>query len=101
VIGRLVNLLAEEGEKIIVRGSVAISPDESDNAFCACAQLGTANYIITNNVKHFPQSRLRARVISPGAIQLATWTAAPRPQIPQEYAQEYKLFFHAHDRTRK
>ena len=27
---------------------------------------GRANYIITNKVKHYPQEKLRARIVSPG-----------------------------------
>lgn len=73
VIGRLVNLLKEEGEEICVKRYDSVSPHTGDNAFCGCAKAGNANYIVTNNVKHFPQQAIRARVISPDSVALGTW----------------------------
>lgn len=65
VVGRLINLLNEEAEEVVVEGVVEISPDPGDNCFCACAQEGKADFLVTLNPKHFPQNRLSAKVVSP------------------------------------
>jgi predicted nucleic acid-binding protein len=63
--GRLVNLLREEAEEVTVRKSVEISPDPGDNCFCACAEEGRADFLVTLNPKDFPQGNLSAKVVSP------------------------------------
>ena len=65
VAGRLVNLLREEAEEVTVRKSVEISPDPGDNCFCACAEEGRADFLVTLNPKDFPQAKLTAKVVSP------------------------------------
>ena len=65
VAGRLVNLLREEAEEVAVRKSVEISPDPGDNCFCACAEEGSADFLVTLNPKDFPQAKLTAKVVSP------------------------------------
>lgn len=65
VIGKFINLLREEGLNVQVRRSSTISPDPDDDPFCACAEAGGAAFIVTLNIRHFPQRRLRAKVISP------------------------------------
>jgi predicted nucleic acid-binding protein len=68
LVGRIINLLREEGEFVGVRGTSEISPDPDDNVFCACAEDGAAAFIATLNRKDFPQKRLLAKVISPGDL---------------------------------
>ena len=34
--------------------------------FCACAEMGRADFLATLNLRDFPQDRLRARVVTPG-----------------------------------
>ena len=65
VAGRLVNLLREEAEEVTVRKSVEISPDPGDNCFCACAEEGRADCVVTLNPKDFPHAKLTAKVVSP------------------------------------
>lgn len=65
VAGRLVNLLREEAEEVTVRKIVEISPDPGDNCFCACAEEGRADFVVTLNPKDFPQGKLTAKVVSP------------------------------------
>ncbi len=65
VAGRLVNLLREEAEEVTVRKIVEISSDPGDNCFCACAEEGRADFLITLNPKDFPQRKLSAKVVSP------------------------------------
>lgn len=43
-----------------------ISPDPDDEPFCACAEVGNADFIVTLNPSDFPQKKLRAHVIAPG-----------------------------------
>jgi uncharacterized protein len=65
VAGRLVNLLREEAEEVAVQKIVEVSPDPGDNCFCACAQDGRADFLVTLNRKDFPQMKLSAKVLSP------------------------------------
>jgi predicted nucleic acid-binding protein len=64
-IGTLINFIRERGESVDVHTSTAISPDPKDDAFCLCAEEGSADFIFTLNPKDFPQSRLKAKVIQP------------------------------------
>jgi predicted nucleic acid-binding protein len=68
VAGRLVNLLREEAEELALRKIVEISPDPGDNCFCACAEEGRADFIVTLNPKDFPQEKLSAKVVSPARL---------------------------------
>ena len=65
LIGKIINLIQERAEEIKVRQSAQISPDPDDNAFCACAEQGKADSIVTLNMKDFPQDKLKARVSMP------------------------------------
>jgi predicted nucleic acid-binding protein len=58
-IGALINLLREEAE-----GS--ISSDPGDEPFCACAEAGDADFLVTLNPRDFPQGALSTRVLAPG-----------------------------------
>lgn len=66
VVGRLINLIQEEAELIPVSTFPDISPDPGDDPFCACAETGHADFIVTLNIKDFPQRLLSAHVIRPG-----------------------------------
>ena len=66
VIGRFINLLREEGVSVRIRKSKSISPDPTDDPFCACAERGNASFLVTLNPRDFPQQRLAAKVIRPG-----------------------------------
>lgn len=65
-VGRVVNLLAESAEFIAGARSRSLSPDPGDDPFCACAENGSATFVVTLNPRDFPQDRLAARVIAPG-----------------------------------
>jgi hypothetical protein len=62
----LINLLREEAELIAPRIK-KISPDPADDPFCACAEHGGADFLVTLNPKDFPQAALSAKVLAPGA----------------------------------
>ncbi len=66
LIGKVINLLREEAEFVAVSALPEISPDPEDDPFCACAETGRADFIVTLNPKDFPQSLLSAHVIGPG-----------------------------------
>ena len=68
-IGALINFIRERGESVEIRTSSEISPDPKDDAFCICAEGGSADFIFTLNPKDFPQSRLKAKVIQPDPAQ--------------------------------
>lgn len=68
LIGRVINLIRERAEEIQVRSSVEISPDPKDDPFCLCAEQGQADFIVTLNPKHFPQSQLKATILPPGKL---------------------------------
>lgn len=64
-VGSFINLLREEGVRVTIRRTPKISPDPDDDPICACAEAGKAAFIVTLNLRDFPQSKLRAKVISP------------------------------------
>lgn len=65
LIGRIINLLGEEAEIVQTVALPGISPDPGDDPFCACAETGRADFIVTLNPKDFPQALLSAHVITP------------------------------------
>ncbi len=69
LIGTVVNLIRERAEHVAVRGSVQISPDPKDDPFCLCSEEGNADFIVTLNLKDFPQDRLKAKIVSPVALE--------------------------------
>jgi len=66
VIGKVINLLREEAEHVPASALPDISPDPGDDPFCSCAESGHADFIVTLNLKDFPQQFLSAHVIGPG-----------------------------------
>jgi uncharacterized protein len=66
LIGIVINLIRERADEIKVTSSFELSPDPKDDPFCLCAEQGKADYIVTLNLKDFPQHRLKAKVVSPG-----------------------------------
>jgi predicted nucleic acid-binding protein len=68
VIGAVINLIRERAEKIEVRIHESLSPDPNDDPICQCAETGDADFLVTLNLKDFPQKALTAKVIKPGEI---------------------------------
>lgn len=81
VAGRLINLLREEAEDVAVAESADLSPDPGDNCFCGCAEAGRADFLVTLNLRDFPQNKLSAKVVSPAEL-LRNWSAALRRNSP-------------------
>ena len=44
---------------------VAASPDQKDNMFLECAEAAKAHYLVTGNVRHFPERWKYAKTITP------------------------------------
>lgn len=65
-IGKLINLILDEAELVPIYALPNISPDPGDDPFCACAETGHADFIVTLNLRDFPQRFLSAHVITPG-----------------------------------
>lgn len=65
IIGRAINLINDGAERVAVSRARNISPDPGDEPFCACAEQGNADFIVTLNRKDFPQALLNAHVIGP------------------------------------
>jgi predicted nucleic acid-binding protein len=68
LIGKVINLIRERAEGVKVRSSAEISPDPKDDAFCLCAESGDADFIVTLNLKDFPEGRLKSKVVPPGEL---------------------------------
>jgi predicted nucleic acid-binding protein len=81
LIGKIVNLLREEAEPVPASALPEISPDPGDDPFCACAETGRADFIVTLNPKDFPQSLLSAHVIKPGE-RIPTTARRTKPRRP-------------------
>lgn len=65
-IGRFINLLREQGEAVQSSPTMRLSPDPGDDPFCACAERGLADFIVTLNPIDFPKGKLLCKVIAPG-----------------------------------
>jgi predicted nucleic acid-binding protein len=81
LIGKIVNLLREEAELVPASALPDISPDPGDDPFCACAESGQADFIVTLNPKDFPQTLLSAHVIKPGEDVPTTARRKPRLRV--------------------
>lgn len=64
-IGAFVNQLRERAERIELHSQISVSPDPNDDPICNCSEDGGAEYLVTLNIKDFPQDRLSAKVIRP------------------------------------
>jgi predicted nucleic acid-binding protein len=62
----IVALIREQGQLVRSIKSIQDLPDRDDAPFCECAESADADFIVTLNPSDFPQSRLKAKVISPG-----------------------------------
>jgi len=57
-----------------VRVSAARDPD--DNQFLECAEAAQADYLVTGNIRHFPEVWKETRIVTPREF-IDAWTAAP------------------------
>jgi len=83
---KIARLICEEAEYVQVTRRISGLPHEEDAHFAECAQSGRADFLVTLNKKHFPQDRLRARVIAP-TDPLPRQRAVPRRRATRLVAQ--------------
>ncbi len=60
----LLKLAAEEGVLVTPTGPIAESPDEPDNRFLECSEAARADYLVTGNVRHFPQAHKGTEIVT-------------------------------------
>jgi predicted nucleic acid-binding protein len=93
-IGRVVNLLSEEGEFIPVSSEARISPDPGDDPFCQCSEQGAADFLVTLNPRDFPQRLLAAHVIALGE-KFPQWVARSSFATYSAKAEQFQRSTHA------
>ena len=54
---------------------VAESSDPGDNQFLECAEAAHANYLVTGNIRHFPDIWKDTRIVTPREF-IEAWAAA-------------------------
>ena len=61
----LLDSLRERGKLLDPAPIDAVSPDPADDKFIACALSANADFLVTGNKRHFPQTRhMKARVVN-------------------------------------
>jgi uncharacterized protein len=55
---------------------VAAATDPDDNQFLECAEAAQAHYLVTGNIRHFPEVWKETRIVTPREF-IDAWTAAP------------------------
>jgi putative PIN family toxin of toxin-antitoxin system len=58
-------LIRNTSKLIKPRRTLKVSPHEPDNRFYECAEAAKANFLITGNTKHFPESHKTTRIVTP------------------------------------
>jgi uncharacterized protein len=55
---------------------VAEASDPGDNRFLECAEAAQAHYLVTGNIRHFPDIWKETRIVTPREF-IDAWTTAP------------------------
>jgi putative PIN family toxin of toxin-antitoxin system len=55
---------------------VAAASDPDDNQFLECAEAAQAHYVVTGNIRHYPEVWKGTRIVTPREF-IDAWTAAP------------------------
>lgn len=64
-VSALLDLFRRRGELLDPPPIAGVSPDPGDDKFIACAAAGKADFLVTGNKQHFPQSQdIGARVVN-------------------------------------
>jgi putative PIN family toxin of toxin-antitoxin system len=67
-------LVRKSSKLVKPRRALKVSPDESDTRFYECAEAAKAQFLITGNTRHFPESHKTTRIVSPREfIDLIGW----------------------------
>lgn len=62
---RFQQLIRRRARHVEPKYRLAITPDPDDNIFIECADAARADYLITGNVRHFPDFWKSTKVITP------------------------------------
>jgi len=62
----ILEIIEQLAIKIDVRENFSVCKDFSDNKFMDCAVNGKADYLVTKNLKHFPEEFRGVKVITVG-----------------------------------
>lgn len=54
---------------------VAAATDPDDNQFLECAEAAQAHYLVTGNIRHFPEAWKETRIVTPREF-IDAWTTA-------------------------
>ncbi|SPF55337.1 conserved hypothetical protein [Candidatus Sulfopaludibacter sp. SbA4] len=60
----VLEILAKVAIRVEPTGVVTESRDESDNRFLECAEAADAAYLVTGNIKHFPERYKATKVVT-------------------------------------
>lgn len=63
-VDRLLRKLQDRSTLVHPKSRVAASPDDDDNRFLECAETAGAHYLVTGNLKHYPASWRRTRIVT-------------------------------------
>jgi uncharacterized protein len=67
-------MFRDKGEFIVPKAVTAVSVDPGDTKFLQCAETAQADYLVTGNRRHFPESSYGVtRVVNAG--ELLDWIA--------------------------
>ncbi len=61
----LLDGIEEIAVTVAPRRTIAVSPDDEDNRLLECADAAQADFLVTGNLKHFPASWEKTRVVTP------------------------------------
>ena len=64
VVSAFMKSIRAVAEKAEPTKTLAVSTDEADNRFLECAEAAGADYLVTGNKQHFPDSWGRTRIIN-------------------------------------
>jgi putative PIN family toxin of toxin-antitoxin system len=59
---------------------VAAATDPDDNQFLDCAEAVQAHYLVTGNIRHFPEVWKETRIVTPREF-IDAWTTAPDDSV--------------------
>ena len=60
----LLKLVADEATLVRPTIVLKISRDETDNRFYECAEAAGADYLVTGNIKHFPNDHKTTKIVT-------------------------------------
>ena len=64
IIASTLQTIREKGFWVRPAERIRVCPDPDDDIFLECAQAAQADYLVTGNIKHFPTSWARTRIVT-------------------------------------